>query len=592
MGKKPSSNTEGRSNSSPPADSARSHSSATQESAGAKKRRSTRLQTYGLPFMRTDDRAHRQGQQQTTENTSRSPPSEHEFRAHRSTSADVPSSSHSTNSQSYNTEQYAMTYRSPSPPHHKTNLPPKLRSPPYHPDVVFANNSQYSLNASSISACTIFCIEAALQFLTTFSPTTRTPTNVIITPDTLDNILQIGSHYAISSPAYNNMHMDAESVLKGFKRYSGQEGLHQMEWNQYLAKDMEELVGWIVEQYRNVNESRPQSPIPIAAVVVKPPETVLLALLPAARTNSSGRDHPHRRTHDENGRYFKSDIEETSGESVVLVLFDSHPRPPTYPNAYAREFRERSQVVEYLRVLLPSVDISPSDGDGQHSCPQERKSGHEFEEPSTTDAFSFETYQMEVLNAVDVTTLCLAQDYYDMPRVDHGDIHHVDVSLDVPMPLIRTSPPAPSTQTQHATVTTPPHLQPPSFAPIATIHPTFDHGTATIHEHHLPLQNAINQSNTRMDRLEQLFITEIEEKKVMQRENRGLKAECAGLREELRRLSEENKVMQREIRGVKAECAGLREELSRVGEELEYRWWRLGWPWFWPRRRLGDGGAV
>ncbi|RUS28870.1 hypothetical protein BC938DRAFT_481342 [Jimgerdemannia flammicorona] len=173
--------------------------------------------------------------------------------------------------------------------------PPISTCPPCTTQVVTSRGlSQYTTGASS--SCIPSCLEASLQLLHG-SP---------LSQSTLDITLKAGSRYRGAS------HIEASELQSSLSRYRG--ALELISEHHYPLTALPALVSDLVAEARRLDR-------PVAAVVTKPPESIMVA----AHPNSGG-----------------------------MALFDSHPRPDVHPEGAAFVlFDEPPSLVAYLRHLFP-----------------------------------------------------------------------------------------------------------------------------------------------------------------------------------------------------------------------------------------------
>ncbi|RUS27831.1 hypothetical protein BC938DRAFT_482671 [Jimgerdemannia flammicorona] len=165
------------------------------------------------------------------------------------------------------------------------------------PHIIQANGlSQYTSGAAS--SCIPSCMEACLQLV--YGSRLRLAT--------LYNILKAGSRYRGAD------HIEAGKLQASVRRYS--EALRVVVEQQYPITEFERVVRDLVALAKDEGQ-------PVAAVVTKPPESIMVAVDPRSET--------------------------------PVVLFDSHPRPDIHPDSAAFLcFEDQHGLVEYLHQIMPS----------------------------------------------------------------------------------------------------------------------------------------------------------------------------------------------------------------------------------------------
>ncbi|RUP48308.1 hypothetical protein BC936DRAFT_144724, partial [Jimgerdemannia flammicorona] len=211
-----------------------------------------------------------------------------------STTLSLPSDTDPPTSTPFDTDPPTSTPSDPLP------LPPiqtsRTDAPPGTLKVISVSGlSQYTTGAAS--SCIPSCMEACFQVLYG-SPLRLT---------TLDNILKAGSQYRGAS------HIEASELQSTLKRY--RDTIEMVGELHYPIVALGTLVSDLC------NEARRQK-CPLAAIITKPPESIMIAVHPDA-------ERP-------------------------IILFDSHPRPRLHPDgaAFVR-FPESPVLVTYLRHLFP-----------------------------------------------------------------------------------------------------------------------------------------------------------------------------------------------------------------------------------------------
>ncbi|RUS29458.1 hypothetical protein BC938DRAFT_480642, partial [Jimgerdemannia flammicorona] len=170
-----------------------------------------------------------------------------------------------------------------------------MLKPSSQPHIIGANGrSQYTSGAAS--SCIPSCMEACLQ-LVYGRPLCLTA---------LDNILKAGSRYRGAD------HIEAGELQASVERYS--KALRVVVEQQYPLTALERVVRDLAALARDERQ-------PVAAIVTRPPESVVVAVDPRSET--------------------------------PVVLFDSHPRPEFHlDNAAFLCFEDQRGLVEYLHRLM------------------------------------------------------------------------------------------------------------------------------------------------------------------------------------------------------------------------------------------------
>lgn len=183
------------------------------------------------------------------------------------------------------------------PPRKNEILPNTIQSSLRPPSVIRAKGrSQYTTGASS--SCIPSAIEACLQILY-LRP---------LSPDALELILKAGSRYRGTS------HIEAGKVRSQVKRY--REALETVNEFHYPLIELRQLVSDLMRLAREKGK-------PVAAIITKPPESIMVAV------------------HNEAGKN--------------IIMFDSHPRPELHPDSAAfLEFKDPNGLLAYLRDLMPT----------------------------------------------------------------------------------------------------------------------------------------------------------------------------------------------------------------------------------------------